>query len=75
MTRISSLRKTAREALPIIFAAVLLFCGAAFIEGFISPTAWIPYPVKAGVAVLTSGMLMFYFVILGFPWRMLRANG
>lgn len=75
LTRISSVRKVWSETLPIIFAAVLLFCGAAFIEGFISPTAWIPYPVKAGVAVLTSGMLMFYFVILGFPRRPLNANG
>lgn len=75
LTRISSLRKVSRETLPIIFAAVLLFCGAAFIEGFISPKAWIPYPVKAAVAVLTSGMLMFYFVILGFPRRPLNANG
>jgi hypothetical protein len=36
------------------------------IEGFLSPTA-LPYWLKAGVAILSSGMLMFYFVVLGFP--------
>lgn len=84
LTRLSSLRKTAREALPVLAAAVLLFFGAAFIEGFISPSYWAPppgfeflgpYPIKAAVAIITSGMLMFYFVILGFPRRPLHANG
>jgi uncharacterized membrane protein SpoIIM required for sporulation len=84
MTRMSSLRKTALEALPIMAAAVVLFCGAAFIEGFISPSYWTvpagleflgPVPIKTAIAVVTSGLLMFYFVILGFPRRPLRAHG
>ncbi len=68
LTRTASLRKTAIEAGPLMCVAMLLFFLAAMIEGFVSPTS-LPYPVKAGVAVLASGMLMFYLVVLGFPRR------
>ena len=52
--------------MPIAMAAVIMFCIAAFIEGFVSPSS-LPYALKAGVAVFSSGILAFYFVILGFP--------
>lgn len=65
-TRESSLRKTAEEAMPIMGAAIGLFFLAAMIEGFLSPSG-APYWIKAGVAMLSSGLLMFYFVVLGFP--------
>ena len=39
---------------------------AALIEGFISPTS-APLWLKRGIAVVSTGMLMFYFVILGYP--------
>jgi hypothetical protein len=67
-TRESSLRKTAEEAMPIMGAAIGLFFLAALIEGFLSPSS-APYWVKAIVAMLSSGLLMFYFVVLGFPRR------
>ena len=41
---------------------------AALIEGFISPTS-LPYALKAGVAILSGGLLVFYFLVLGFPWK------
>ncbi|MEX0820036.1 MAG: stage II sporulation protein M [Pirellulaceae bacterium] len=66
LTRESSLRKTAGEAMPIMGAAIGLFFLAAMIEGFLSPSS-APYWIKAIVAMLSSGLLMFYFVILGFP--------
>ena len=66
LTRLGSLQKTAKEAMPLMGVAMLLFFLAAMIEGFVSPTA-LPYPVKAGVGIFTSGVLMFYFVVLGFP--------
>ena len=47
-------------------AAMVLFFLAALIEGFLSPSA-APYWIKATVAVLSSGLLMAYFVVLGFP--------
>jgi len=67
--RLESLTKTARESLPIAMCAVALFCCAAVIEGFISPTpeTILPWWVKGMVAVVSSGMLMFYFVVLGYP--------
>jgi uncharacterized membrane protein SpoIIM required for sporulation len=72
LTRLASLRKTAEECMPTIGAMMVLFFLAALIEGFLSPTA-VPYFVKAAVAVLSSGALMFYFVVLGFPRRSSRA--
>lgn len=67
--RIESLTKTAREALPIAMCAVVLFCLAAVIEGFVSPTPekYLPWWVKGIVAVMSSCLLMFYFVVLGYP--------
>jgi uncharacterized membrane protein SpoIIM required for sporulation len=75
LTRSDSLRKTAREAMPLMGAAMILFFMAALIEAFLSPSA-APYAVKAAVAVLSSGLLTFYFVVLGYPQRgRLRATG
>ena len=69
LSRRDSLVKTAREALPIAMCAVVLFCLAAMIEGFISPTPenYMPWWVKGLVAVASSWMLMVYFVVLGYP--------
>ena len=81
LTRSSSLRKTANDAMPLICAAIVLFFLAALIEAFFSPSSFEilevlceaytipfhPYPLKAGMALLCSGALMFYFVILGYP--------
>ncbi|HVC93290.1 MAG TPA: stage II sporulation protein M [Pirellulales bacterium] len=65
-TRAASLRRASREAMPAACASVILFCLAAVIEAFISPSS-LPYAFKAFVAVLTSAMLLFYFVMLGYP--------
>jgi uncharacterized membrane protein SpoIIM required for sporulation len=67
LARIDSMRKVGREGLPIMGAAVVMFFFAALIEGFISPFALLPFWVKAGVSVLSTILLMFYFVVLGFP--------
>jgi uncharacterized membrane protein SpoIIM required for sporulation len=67
-SRFASLMKTGKEMMPVAMAAFIMFCLAAFIEGFISPSP-LPYAVKALVAIFSSGMLAFYFVILGFPRR------
>ena len=69
LSRADSLVKTARQALPIVMCAVVLFCMAALIEGFISPTPEknMPWWVKGSVSAFTTLMLMFYFVILGYP--------
>jgi uncharacterized membrane protein SpoIIM required for sporulation len=66
LKRIDSLQKAAAESVTPLSVGVLLFLGAAVIEAFISPSP-LPYWCKALVGVLTSGMLMFYFVILGYP--------
>lgn len=66
LRRIDSLRIGALRAVPIMAAAVVLFFLAAFTEGFISPSP-LPYVIKAGWAIMSSGLMMFYFVVLGFP--------
>lgn len=66
-TRGASLRRAGREALPIICAAILLFVLAAFVEGFISPMPNIPYALKAAVALLSTAILLFYVIGLGWP--------
>ncbi len=68
LRRGDSLRKSSQEAMPLMGAAMIMFFLAALIEGFLSPSA-APYPFKATVAVLSSGVLMFYFVVLGYPRR------
>jgi uncharacterized membrane protein SpoIIM required for sporulation len=65
-TRLASLRRAGREAMPIMGATMVMFTLAALIEGFLSPSP-APYWIKAMVAVVSAGLLMFYFVILGRP--------
>ncbi len=64
LSRVASLRKAAYEAMPAAGCAVVLFCLAALIEGFISPSA-APYEVKVAVAVASTSLLLIYVVGLG----------
>jgi uncharacterized membrane protein SpoIIM required for sporulation len=66
LARIDSLHASAMRAVPVMVASAVLFCLAAFTEGFLSPSP-APYIVKAVWAILSSGLISFYFVILGFP--------
>ncbi|MEL7497089.1 MAG: stage II sporulation protein M [Planctomycetota bacterium] len=69
LSRRDSLVAAGREALPIAMCAVVLFCMAAVIEGFVSPTeaGRMPWAVKGVIAVCCTFLLLVYFVILGFP--------
>jgi uncharacterized membrane protein SpoIIM required for sporulation len=60
--RLAALRRAAPEALEIVGLATVLFFLAAFIEGFVSPSR-LPYAAKAGVAILTSLLLIAYFLV------------
>jgi uncharacterized membrane protein SpoIIM required for sporulation len=66
LTRTAALTRGAKEAFPTACVAVALFILAAIIEGFVSPSGF-PYWFKAGVAAVTSGMLVYYFLVLGYP--------
>ena len=66
LTRTASLERAAKEAVPAMCAGVILFAMAAAIKAFLSPTA-APYPLKAAVAVGSVLLLLFYFVVLGYP--------
>lgn len=66
LRRIASLQRAAVQATPVACVGVILFVMAALIEAYVSPSP-LPYGYKAGVAVLSAGLLMFYFVGLGIP--------
>ncbi len=70
LTRMASLRQAGRETLPVMMAAAVLFCLAALIEGYISPSQ-LPYVAKTIVGALSCLVLMVYFVLLGMPagWK------
>jgi uncharacterized membrane protein SpoIIM required for sporulation len=68
LSRGASLRRAVGEATPTMALAVILFCLAAIIEGFLSPSS-APYAVKAGVAVLSTVILVFYVFGLGLMGR------
>ncbi|MCI0361462.1 MAG: stage II sporulation protein M [Planctomycetaceae bacterium] len=70
LSRYANLQKTGKEMMPVIMAAVVMFVIAALIEGFLSPSA-APYWVKACVAILSSAILAFYFMVLGFPRKLI----
>jgi uncharacterized membrane protein SpoIIM required for sporulation len=70
LARYANLQKTGREMMPVMGAAIVMFVMAALIEGFLSPSA-APYWIKALVAIVSSGLLAFYFIVLGFPRKLL----
>lgn len=63
-TRLASLQRSARQALPIAGACVVLFIFAAFLEGFVSGTA-IPYPFKALIAIGSALAIAAYILLPG----------
>ncbi len=66
LTRLAALREGARAAMPVMGAAIVLFALAALVESSVSPAPF-PYWVKAIVAAVSAGLLLFYFVVLGYP--------
>lgn len=73
LSRGASLRRAVDAAMPTMAMAVVLFCFAAVIEGFLSPSS-APYAVKAAVAILSSSILFFYVFVLGWMGRDTRAD-
>jgi uncharacterized membrane protein SpoIIM required for sporulation len=65
MSRGDSLARAARLSLPSMLAAVVMFFLAAVIEGFLSPSP-APYEAKAAVAMISTVLLLFYLVVLGY---------
>lgn len=64
-SRGDSLARAARLSLPTMLAAVVMFFLAAVIEGFLSPSP-APYEAKAAVAMVSTVLLLFYLVVLGY---------
>lgn len=73
LRRIASMQKQARRAIPIMAASGTLFFLAALTEGILSPSS-APYFLKALWGVFSSSLLMFYFVVLGYPTEDLNAT-
>ncbi len=66
LTRLASLQLRAIEAVPVMAVSGVLFLLAAMTEGLLSPTS-VPYLFKAVWAVFSSALMMYYFVVLGYP--------
>ncbi len=66
LTRVASLQLRAVEAVPVMSVSGVLFFLAALTEGLLSPTS-IPYLFKAMWAVFSSSLMIYYFVVLGYP--------
>lgn len=66
LSRIASLQREGKRSIPIVAVAGMLFFLAALTEGFISPSS-LPYGFKALWLIGSSTLLMFYFVVLGYP--------
>lgn len=66
LSRRASLAQATRLVLPTVCMAILMFLVAAAIEGFISLSP-IPYAFKAAVGATSTALLLFYFVLLGYP--------
>ncbi len=73
-TRLASLREAGRQAMPVMGAAMALFAMAGLIEAFLSPSV-APYTVKAAVAIVSAGLLLFYVLGLGLTQRKSVATG
>ena len=68
LTRGAALNRAAREATSVMAASAALFCLAAFLEGFLSPSA-APYPVKFAAAVASTLLMIVYVFGLGLLTR------
>lgn len=66
LSRTASFQREGKRSIPIITVAGVLFFLAALTEGFISPSP-LPYGFKAMWLIGSSTLLMFYFVVLGYP--------
>ncbi|MCA9159926.1 MAG: stage II sporulation protein M [Planctomycetales bacterium] len=73
LTRLASLQRRAVEAVPVMAVSGVLFFLAALTEGLLSPTT-VPYLFKAMWGVFASTLLVYYFVVLGYPTEPSRAT-
>ena len=73
LSRSASLRRAVDTSAPTMAMAVVLFCCAALIEGFLSPSG-VPYAVKASVAIVSTLILFIYVFVLGWLGREVRAD-
>jgi uncharacterized membrane protein SpoIIM required for sporulation len=64
LPRLVSLQRAAVDSLPLVGLSVLLFVFAAFLEGFVSASR-LPYPVKAGIALVSASALLAYLFLGG----------
>ncbi len=71
LSRLASLSRATREATPVMAASGVLFCLAAMLEGFLSPSE-APYELKVAAAIASTLLMLLYLVGLGLLPRMRR---
>jgi uncharacterized membrane protein SpoIIM required for sporulation len=69
LTRLAALRRSARNAMPLVYGIILFLFIAAFIEAFWSSSAWVPSWLKYAVGSTLWTLVLCYFLFAG------RKNG
>jgi len=64
LTRLSSLRAGAREAVFLVLGTMPMFAVAGMIEGFVTPSDWAA-GLKIGVGLLAAGTVAAYLLLVG----------
>lgn len=64
-SRLLALRDNSQIAIQIMYGAATLFIMAAFVEAFWSSQVWIPTAVKYAVGLVSWGLVMSYFTLVG----------
>lgn len=71
-SRLASFKMGALKGLKIVMGLVPFFIIAGFIESFITRYAFMPWPIKAMIIILSAALIIYYFVI--YPIH-LKRNG
>ncbi len=69
LPRAEAIARAGREALPLLIGGVFLVFLAAIVEGFWSPTHWIPVEVKYAFGISMWGFWLAYFLTFGWGRR------
>ncbi len=64
-TRFDAVRRAAVDAAPIATVACVLFCLAALLESFISPSPLFSKEAKTAIAYFSAVALVYYILVLG----------
>jgi uncharacterized membrane protein SpoIIM required for sporulation len=65
LSRLAALRRSAKIAIRLLYGAAMMTFGAAFIEAFWSPLAWVSPPIKYAAGIGVWALVCAYFLLAG----------